>query len=463
MPFQVAILGAGPGGYICAIRCAQFGLKTLLVEERELGGTCLNRGCIPTKTILHSAHLYHDVCRCAKFGIQVENPAYDYGAVAARRDKIVGQLRGGIDSVLKSYGVTVAEGRGKLLSSHKIEVGGEVYEARNVVLATGTRPSVPKIEGADGANVLSTDDFLALEKLPDSAVIIGGGVTGIEFASILASFGKKVTVLKRSAEVLPGADEDVTRLLLRKLKQLRVVFKSGITFKRISGESEKTVEYVENGTGKEGKAVGAAVILCSGREPNTDGLGLENAGVETVRGYVPVDDRLRTNVASVYAIGDVNGRHALAHAASAQGKAVAAEIASRPYLYHDGAVPSCVYTSPEAAWVGLSQSQAEARGYAVRVGRYHIPAAGKGLVMGVDTGLVKVVSDEKTGKLLGAAIISPRATDMIAEIAALISVGATAADLAGTIHPHPTLSEVMWEAADDLLGLCCHTPKPETE
>ena len=462
MSFHVAILGAGPGGYICAIRCAQFGLKTLLIEERELGGVCLNRGCIPTKTILQSAHLFHDVCRSAKFGVNVENPSYDY-VVAARREKIVGQLRGGVAAVLKSYGVTVIEGRGRLISAHKIEAGGEEYEARNIVIATGTRAATPKIEGVDGVNVLSTDDFLALKELPESAVIIGGGVTGIEFASILASFGKKVTVLKRSSEVLPGADEDVTRLLLRKLKQLRVTFKSGVTFKRISGESEKTVEYVENATGKEARAAGEAVILCSGRTPNTDSLGLENAGIETVRGYIPVDDRLRTNVVSIYAIGDVNGRHALAHAATAQGKAAAAEIASKPYVYNDGAVPSCVYTSPEAAWVGLSQTQAEARGYAVRVGRYHIPAAGKALVMGVDTGLVKVVSDEKTGRLLGAAIISPRATDMIAEIAALISVGATAADLAGTIHPHPTLSEVMWEAADDLLGLCCHTPKREGE
>ncbi len=461
MPFHVAILGAGPGGYICAIRCAQFGLKTLLIEERELGGVCLNRGCIPTKTILQSAHLFHDVCRSAKFGVNVENPSYDYGVVAARREKIVGQLRGGVAAVLKSYGVTVVEGRGRLISAHKIEAGGEEYEARNIVIATGTRATTPKIEGVDGANILSTDDFLALRELPESAVIIGGGVTGIEFASILASFGKKVTVLKRSSEVLPGADEDVTRLLLRKLKQLRVTFKSGVTFKRISGEAEKTVEYVENATGKEARAAGEAVILCSGRTPNTDSLGLENAGIETVRGYIPVDDRLRTNVVSIYAIGDVNGRHALAHAATAQGKAVAAEIASKPYVYNDGAVPSCVYTSPEAAWVGLSQTQAEARGYTVRVGRYHIPAAGKALVMGVDTGLVKVVSDEKTGRLLGAAIISPRATDMIAEIAALISVGATAADLAGTIHPHPTLSEVMWEAADDLLGLCCHTPKQD--
>ncbi|MCR5358521.1 MAG: dihydrolipoyl dehydrogenase [Thermoguttaceae bacterium] len=461
MSFHVAILGAGPGGYICAIRCAQFGLKTLLIEERELGGVCLNRGCIPTKTILQSAHLFHDVCRSAKFGVNVENPSYDYGVVAARREKIVGQLRGGVAAVLKSYGVTVVEGRGRLISAHKIEAGGEEYEARNIVIATGTRATTPKIEGVDGANILSTDDFLALRELPESAVIIGGGVTGIEFASILASFGKKVTVLKRSPEVLPGADEDVTRLLLRKLKQLRVTFKSGVTFKRISGETEKTVEYVENATGKEARAAGEAVILCSGRTPNTDSLGLENAGIETVRGYIPVDDRLRTNVVSIYAIGDVNGRHALAHAATAQGKAVAAEIASKPYVYNDGAVPSCVYTSPEAAWVGLSQTQAEARGYTVRVGRYHIPAAGKALVMGVDTGLVKVVSDEKTGRLLGAAIISPRATDMIAEIAALISVGATAADLAGTIHPHPTLSEVMWEAADDLLGLCCHTPKQD--
>lgn len=461
MSFHVAILGAGPGGYICAIRCAQFGLKTLLIEERELGGVCLNRGCIPTKTILQSAHLFHDVCRSAKFGVNVENPSYDYGVVAARREKIVGQLRGGVAAVLKSYGVTVVEGRGRLISAHKIEAGGEEYEARNIVIATGTRATTPKIEGVDGANILSTDDFLALRELPESAVIIGGGVTGIEFASILASFGKKVTVLKRSSEVLPGADEDVTRLLLRKLKQLRVTFKSGVTFKRISGEAEKTVEYVENATGKEARAAGEAVILCSGRTPNTDSLGLENAGIETVRGYIPVDDRLRTNVVSIYAIGDVNGRHALAHAATAQGKAVAAEIASKPYVYNDGAVPSCVYTSPEAAWVGLSQTQAEARGYTVRVGRYHIPAAGKALVMGVDTGLVKVVSDEKTGRLLGAAIISPRATDMIAEIAALISVGATAADLAGTIHPHPTLSEVMWEAADDLLGLCCHTPKQD--
>ena len=461
MQFDTAILGAGPGGYICAIRCAQYGLKTVLFEERDLGGTCLNRGCIPTKTILHSAHLFSQARRFEKFGIQTGELSFDYPVIAARRDKIVGQLRGGVASLLQSYGVTVVPARGRLLSPHAVEAAGQTFEARNIVIAVGTRPSVPDIEGAGGEKVLSTDDFLALENIPESAVIIGGGVTGIEFASILASFGKKVTVLKRSSEVLPGADEEIVRLLLRKLKQLRVTFKAGVTFKRISGDAEKTVEYTDNTSGKESAAAGQAVILCTGRVPNTENLGLENAGIETVRGYIPVDDHLRTSIASIYAIGDVNGKHALAHAASAQGKAVAAKIASKPNRYRDSAVPSCVYTSPEAAWVGLSQTRAEAQGHTVRVGRYHIPAAGKALVMGVDTGLVKIVSDAETGKLLGASMIAPRATDMIAEIAALISVDAGIADLADAVHPHPTLSEVLGEAADDLLGLCCHAPKRE--
>ncbi|MGI5831067.1 MAG: dihydrolipoyl dehydrogenase [Thermoguttaceae bacterium] len=461
MQFDTAVLGAGPGGYVCAIRCAQYGLKTLLIEEKELGGTCLNRGCIPTKTLLHSARLFHDIRHFAKFGIKVENPSFDYGVITSRSEKIVGQLREGIGSLLKSHGVTVVSGRGKLLSPHEIETGGERFEARNIVIATGTRPSVPNIEGAEGPNILSTDDFLALNELPESAVIIGGGVSGIEFASILASFGKKVTVLKRSPEILPDTDEEIVRLLLRKLKQLRVTFKAGVTFKRITGETEKTVEYIDHATGKESVATGQVCVLCTGRVPNTESIAPENAGIETIRGYIPVDEQLRSNVASIYAIGDVNGKHALAHAAMAQGKAVAAEMASRPHRFRDDAVPSCIYTAYETAWVGLSQTQAETRGYTVRVGRYHIPATGKALVSGVDTGLVKIVSDAKTGKLLGAAIISLRATDMIAEIAALISLNATVADLADTVHPHPTLSEVMGEAADDLFGLCCHAPKKE--
>lgn len=456
MKYDAAILGSGPGGYICAIRCAQYGLKTLLVEERELGGTCLNRGCIPTKTLLHSAQLFRQTRNLAKFGVHAENPTFDFSEIAARRDKIVSQLRGGVANVLKARGVTVVSGRGSLAAPNVLSVAGETYEAARVVLATGTRPNLPPIEGIGGSNILTTDDVLKLSELPESAVIIGGGVTGIEFASILASFGVKVTVLKRSPRVLPGADDEIVRLLLRKLKQLRITFKAGVSFTRITGESEKTVEYVDQTTQTAASASGAVCIICTGRAPNSDAIGLESAGVKTERGFVPVNGELLTNVPNVYAIGDLNGMRALAHAASAQAKAAAAHCAGLSRPYSDKAVPNCVYTDPEVAWVGLSESDAQKAGYNVRVGRFHIPGNGKALIMGVDTGLVKIVADE-TGEILGAHLIAPRASDMIAEFAALIEQSASVSDLADVIHPHPTLSEVIGEAADDVLGLCCHS------
>ena len=453
--FDVAILGAGPGGYVCAIRCAQYGLKTVLIEERDLGGTCLNRGCIPTKSMLHSSELFFNTQTLGKFGIQVGDVTVDFATVAKRRDRTVDQLRNGVASLLKANRVEVVKGHGAITSPTTLAVGKETYKAEHIVLAPGCKPVHPKIEGIDGSNILTTDQALRLDHCPESVVIIGGGVTGLEFASIFASFGKQVAVLKRSPAILPGLDDEETaKLLLRKFKRLKISFRAGVKFKRITGDTDKTVEYEYNG--QEEKAEGEIVIVCTGRSPNTDGLGLSEAGVLTQGGYIKVNELFKTNIPNILAIGDATRGWQLAHAASAQGLAAAAICANMPVSYYGGAVPSCIYTNPEIAYVGLSEKQAVKAGKKIRVGRFHVPSNGKALIMGADTGLIKIISDEETGEIYGAQMACPRATDMIAEIAAVMNCEGTIHELASTIHPHPTLSEMIGEAANDALGLCCH-------
>ncbi|MBQ7813186.1 MAG: dihydrolipoyl dehydrogenase [Thermoguttaceae bacterium] len=471
--YDVAILGAGPGGYVCALDCARLGLKTALIEARELGGTCLNRGCIPTKTLLHSAEVYREALDAAKFGVSATDVSFDYSVANARREKVVAQSRLGIKNLEKAAGVDVLFGRGVLTSATTIRVeptassaaDAEPFEieAAKIVVAVGANPSRPPIPGLDSPEVWTSDELLTASALPESAVIVGGGVIGVEFATLLAALGKKVTILEALPEILPGVDSELTKLLARQFKKWKIDVKTGVKVTQIdatAGENGENgerapvatvVSFEEKG---EIKTVAAErCVVCVGRSPATRELGLEAAGVATTaRGFVEVDEFLRTNVPNVFAIGDATGKIQLAHVASEQARVAARACAGNfDVAMNYDVVPSCVYSTPEIGSVGLSERAATEAGLAVEVGTFRVPANGRAQSAGVDSGLVKVVVDAATGKLLGAQMLAPRATDMIAEVAVALKAGLTAAEFVATIHPHPTFSEALQDAARSIV------------
>ncbi len=446
--YDVAVLGGGPGGYEAAIRCAQYGLKTALVEARELGGTCLNRGCIPTKALLHGAEVWETVGDARALGIRTEGRALDYAALAAFKERQVSLLRRGVESLEKAHGVEVVAGFGRLENANTLEVEGRRLTARRVILATGSQPALPPISGAQDA--LTSDGVLSLTALPASLVIVGGGVIGMEFATLFSSLGVKVTVLEMLPDILPGVDARLSALLRRSLKRRRVDI---INNARVT-EIGSTVRYEADGEPRTVQAERCAV--CTGRRPQTQGIGLEAVGVRTQRGYVCVNDRMETSVPGIYAVGDITGGPQLAHAASAQGLVAAANCAGLERSMQGRAVPACVYTRPEIACVGLDEQTARAQGSQVRTGVFDVAGNGRCAVMNERLGLCVVVADAQSDELLGAQIMAPRATDLIAEVAAVMRLHGTAEDLANTIHPHPTVSEIVMEAAHDVSGLCCH-------
>ena len=445
--FNVAVLGGGPGGYEAAIRCAQLGLKTCLIEARDLGGTCLNRGCIPTKALLHGAEVYEAANAGGVFGISGE-VKIDYAKLAAFKDDRVNKLVRGVEALEKANGVEVIRGFGVITGDHTLKVGDRTVTWDKLILAMGSSPAKPPVPGMDTA--YTSDDVLSARFIVSNIIIIGGGVIGIEFATLFATLGKKVTIIEMMPEILPGTTGDITSKTRAILKKKGVEFILGAKVMEVVGG--KTVKFEKDGKVDERKA--QVVIVCAGRRPMTRDCGLEAIGVETDRrGFVQVDDHLRTNVPDVYAIGDITGKIQLAHVASAQGMVAAANCAGRDETVRYDRVPACIYTSPEIAYVGLSEEKAKEQGLDIEVGSFNIAANGRCLVMNENTGLVKVIAEKGTGKILGCQIMAPRATDMIAEIAAIMEYEGTVDRLSKVIHPHPTVSEIIAEAIHDVEGL----------
>jgi dihydrolipoamide dehydrogenase len=457
--FDVAILGSGPGGYVAAIRATQLGLKTALIEKGLLGGTCLNVGCIPTKAMLASVEALTTARRGAEFGFKAKDVEPDYPAMVKRRDKVVEQNRSGVQMLLKKAGVTVFTGKGRLVSRNTLEVSGEggaqQVQAHNVIIATGSVPARAPIPGADSPGVLTSDDLLLLPQAPESMVVIGAGAVGLEWGDIYHALGTKVTVVEALDRMLPPADADISKELTRAFKKKGFDLHISAKVDRIvPGEKGLTVHFT--GPKGEGQAAGEVVLLATGRRAFTEGVGIEEIGVELNRGRIVVDEHMQTRVPGVYAIGDCVGKFLLAHVASREGEVAVEHIAGRPSKMDYRVVPSCVYTSPEVAWVGMTEAQAREKHDNLKVGTFPFIALGKARAIGERDGFMKVIIEEKYGEVLGVHMIGVHVTDLIAEPTTAMTMEATAEEFASTIHAHPTLPEALMEAAMDALGHALH-------
>lgn len=457
---KIVVIGGGPGGYVAAIRAAQLGAAVHLVENKHVGGTCLNVGCIPTKAILHTAELYHAITNGAALGLKAENVTLDWPAVLSRKRAVVSKLVHGVEGLLKANGVAVHRGTAAFTGPRTVAVAGDqpaVLEADAVIIAAGSEPVRLGFPGADLPGVIDSTAALDLPVVPASLAIIGGGVIGVEFAAMYRAFGAEVTVIEMLPEILPPLDGEIAALVRGHYAKQGVRFLTGARLTEVRKTSAGLAAVVAAGDKTE-DIPAQYVLVAVGRKPSSAGLGLEAAGIATERGRIKVDASFATNIAGVYAVGDVNGLTMLAHAASAQGIAAVEHALGHKSAYHANTIPACIYTSPEVAGVGLTEEQAKAQGLAYTTGVFPLAGNGKALIESGGTGLVKIIAGARHGEILGVHIFGPRATDLIAEAALALRLEATVDELVTTIHAHPTVSEAVGEAALAVAGAAIHWP-----
>jgi len=459
--FQVIIIGSGPGGYVAAIRAGIHGLKTALVEKDPfLGGTCLHRGCIPTKALLHTAEVYDEMKNAAELGISVENLKLDVQRVYERKNAIVDKLSKGIQFLMKKRKVEVFTGTGSFVDAKTVKITGEKGEETirgdHVIIATGSTPmSLPHME-VDGKSVINSDHILQLDQIPKRLAVVGSGAVGVEFASIFNSFGSEVHLVELLPQLLPLEDEECAKQLDRSFKARGIKNYIGTEVTGIESTAKGAVLSMSKG-GKPSSLEVDKALVAIGRWPVTEGLNHEAIGVEMDGRFVKVDEYMRSVIPNVYAIGDVVKTPQLAHVASAEGVLAVDHIAGKPVEPIDyDKVPSCTYSQPEVASVGLSEQAAKDRGYDVKLGKFPFSAIGKAMILGETGGFVKIVSDARYDELLGVHIIGPRATELIAEAGLGLKLETTVEEVARTVHAHPTLSETMMEAAHSVYGEAIH-------
>ncbi len=460
---DIVIIRGGPGGYVAAIKAAQLGGKVTLVEKEELGGTCLNWGCMPTKALLHGVEILESVEAGKEFGVQVEGLKVDFAKMSVRKDRAVKILVSGVAGLMKANGVEVIKGTATLLSRGTVQVADEKnqtgsFQARKIILATGSVSAPLPIPGAQLPGVIDSTGALKLTRVPESMVLIGAGPIGLEFGTIFSALGAKVTILELLPQILPSEDEEIASALEKSLRNFKIKILTGAQVKGIeeTGGGKLKVSAV---TGEGEKTFEAEVVLVAvGRKPNLEGLGLQEAGVRFGKKGIEVNSRMETSVPGIYAVGDVTGQWLLAHFAFAQGEVAAENALGHEAELDSRAVPRCVYTLPEVASVGLTEKEAREKGYDIKVGKFPFSANGKATVLGERTGFVKIVSEVKYGEILGMNIFGPHATDLIGEAVLAMTLEGTAEDIARAIHPHPTLTEAVKEAALDVDGLSLHIP-----
>lgn len=456
---KLIVIGAGPGGYVAAIRAAQLGAEVTVVEKSEVGGTCLNTGCIPTKTLLASVEVLSLIKEAATFGLNVGEATPDLAQMLSRKEKIVGQLRQGIEYLFKNKKIMLIKGKAKILEPGKVEIvkeegSREELPADKIIMATGSESAKPSLFPFDGERIITSQEALSLEKIPESLLIVGAGAIGVEFACIFAALGTEVTIMEMLPQVLPSEDTEIARELEKQLKRKKIKIHTGTKIKAVASRQSSVHSLLSSGE----KIETEKVLVAVGRKLSSERLGLEKVGIKTEKGRIVVNKRLETSLAGIYAVGDVVGGTLLAHKASSEG-IVAAENASGLDAVMDyQIIPSCIFTRPEVASVGLTEQRAREAGHEVRIGKFPFRALGKAQAIGRVEGMIKIVAEAQSDEILGIHIIGPQATDLIAEGVLAMKMEVTAEELGNTIHAHPTLSEGIMEAAQAVHGRAIHLP-----
>ena len=457
--YDVGIIGGGPGGYVAAIKAAQLGGSVCLIEKGAWGGTCLNRGCIPTKTLFAVANLATQVQEASAFGVNINGDAtIDYPQVLTHKTSVIQQLTGGIAQLLKANGVDTFNGTATLIDRNTIVVSKpdgttEQLDAKNIIIATGSEPAEPPVFEIDENQVLTTTGILNLTELPESLLIVGGGVSGCEFASIFNALGCHVTVLELLPTILATEDVHVIRHIQLFMKRKGITIHTGAKLTHVKKSDASVTAVLESGE----ELTAEKMLISIGRRYNTDGIGLEKVGVRTEAGKIVVDPQMQTNVAGIYAVGDVASRYLLAHVASAEGKVAAQNCLGDSVEMDYQVIPWCVFTLPEIGHVGMTEKEATDEGYDVKIGRFPYAANGKALGLRETDGFVKTVSDSDSGDILGVHIVGAHASTLIHEAAVAIRTGATTMDIAGTVHAHPTLAEMVMESAEAAYDRAIHS------
>src|SRR5574337_364275 len=462
-PFDLAVIGAGPGGYVASIRAAQLGMRVALVERDRLGGICLNWGCIPTKALLQSAHILSLMRRAEEFGIHADNLRADFGVAVKRSREKAQRLSKGIEYLMRKHKVAVFSGEARFTSVKELEVGGAdgktkgSIRAERILLATGSRPRLLPNLTVDGQVILTSTEAMLLNRAPASMIIIGGGAIGVEFADIYQAYGTAVTIVELLPTILPYEDEEITALLHRSLTKKGIKILTGTKVEQVIVEAGKAKVRVSNNDGSQ-ELSGETVLVAVGRVANSEVGGLKELGVATKNGYVAVNEWMESSVAGIYAIGDLAGAPLLAHKASHEGIVAVEKMAKLDDVtpVDPRRIPSCTYCHPQVASIGLTEAKAKAEGYTIRVGRFPCSASGMAITLGEVEGMVKVIADATTGEILGVHIMGAHATELIAEAGLASAFEATPEEIAKSIHAHPTISEAMGEAALATLGREIH-------
>ena len=452
--YDVVVIGGGPAGYVAAIKASQLGGKVALVEKDVVGGTCLNRGCIPTKTYLKNAEILETIQHAAKRGILLASTdlTIDMEKIVAGKNEVVKTLTNGVAGLLKSYGVSTYKGSGKVTKDKKVIVGGkEVIEAKKIILALGSKPSRIKIPGMESSLVMTSDEILDLKEIPKHLAIIGGGVIGIELATIFRAYGSQVTIIEMETRLVPMMDQEISKEIQKMTEAKKIKVMTATKLLKLEEKSGKLTIFTDQGDFEADKA-----LLSIGRVADLEAI--EDLDLELIRGKIKANDKMETSMEGIYAAGDVNGKFMLAHAAFKMGEIAAANAMGKDEKVNLDFVPSCLYTMPEAGSVGLSEEAARAK-YDIAIGRFLFGANGRALASGEPAGFVKVIIDKKYGQILGVHIVGPAAAEIINEAAALMNMEITAYEVSEIIHGHPTFSEAFMEAVADSLGKCIHKPK----